>query len=134
MAKVTGLGGVFIKTPDKGATAKWFTDVLDLPTETWGRMFPWREREDATKKGYTVLGLHAQDSDYYGPSKLPFMLNFRVDDLDGMLSLLKSRGVEVIKIFDPEANGRFAHVAGPDGITIELWEPKAEDPYDPEAE
>ena len=27
-------------------------------------------------------------------------------------------------MFDPEPNGRFAHIAGPDGLKIELWEPK----------
>jgi catechol 2,3-dioxygenase-like lactoylglutathione lyase family enzyme len=131
MAKVTGIGGVFFKTDDRSRTAQWFTDKLDLPTEEWGRMFPWRERENAEKKGYTVLGLHARDSSYYDPSTLPFMLNLRVDDLDGMLAVLRERGVEITKVFDPEPNGRFAHVAGPDGIKIELWEPKADDPYDP---
>src|SRR5262245_15520037 len=99
MAKVTGIGGVFFKTDDKSATARWFTDVLGLPTEEWGRSFLWRDRDDPAKKGYTVLGLHARTSEYFDPSPLPFMLNLRVDDLDGMLALLRSRGVEVIKIF-----------------------------------
>ncbi|MCC6523328.1 MAG: VOC family protein [Polyangiaceae bacterium] len=131
MAKVTGIGGVFFKTSDTAATAKWFTDVLDLPTEPWGRVFPWREREDPERKGYTVLGLHPQRSDYFGPSALPFMLNLRVDDLDGMLELLRQRGATILKVLDPEPNGRFAHVVGPDGLTLELWEPKRDDPYDP---
>jgi hypothetical protein len=39
--------------------------------------------------------------------------------------------VDVLKVSDPEPNGPFAHVKGPDGITIELWEPVANDPYDP---
>lgn len=130
MAKITGVGGFFIKT-DRKATASWFSDKLDLPTEEWGRTFKWREREDPNTKGCTVLGLHSKDSDYFGSSPHPFMLNLRVDDLDGMLATLRERGVEVLKVFDPEPNGRFAHVKGPDGITIELWEPVANDPYDP---
>jgi predicted enzyme related to lactoylglutathione lyase len=129
MAKVTGVGGFFFKT-DTAETARWFTETLELPTEKWGRSFKWRDRDDPDRKGYTVLGLHSRDSDYFGPSKQPFMLNLRVDDLDGMLEKLRGRGVTVIKVFDPEPNGRFAHVAGPDGITIELWEPKVDDPYD----
>ncbi|MBL9025947.1 MAG: VOC family protein [Myxococcales bacterium] len=130
MAKVTGLGGCFIKTADRTETARFFTDVLGLSTEEWGRVFPWREREDAAKKGYTVLGLHAMDSSHYGPSTREFMLNFRVDDLDGMLAMLEGKGVEVVKVFDPEPNGRFAHVKGPDGMVIELWQPADPDPYD----
>jgi predicted enzyme related to lactoylglutathione lyase len=130
MARITGIGGLFFKT-DTATTAKWFTDVLGVPTESWGGVFPWRDREKPEVKGYTVLGLHARDSDYFDPSPLPFMLNLRVDDLDGMLATLRERGVEVIKVLDPEPNGRFAHIAGPGGIKIELWEPKADDPYDP---
>lgn len=57
------------------------------------------------------------------------MLNLRVDDLDAMLELLRGRGVQVVKVFDPEP--KFAHVKGPDGMVIELWEPAAVDPYDP---
>ncbi|APR77008.1 Glyoxalase family protein [Minicystis rosea] len=131
MAKVTGVGGFFFKTSDTAETARWFTDVLELPTETWGRTFPWRDREDPERKGYTVMGLHAQGSDYFGPSKREFMLNLRVDDLDAMLAQLRERGVEVVKVFDPEPNGRFAHVKGPDGMVLELWQPAEPDPFDP---
>jgi lactoylglutathione lyase len=128
MAKITGIGGVFLKTSDKSATAKWFTDNLDLPEYKWGWKFPWRDAEDPKKKGSTVLSLFPQDSDYFDPSKHHFMVNLRVDDMDGMLELLRGRGVEVIKVFEPDAFGRFAHIAGPDGMKIELWEPpKAED-------
>ena len=130
MAKVTGIGGVFFKT-DSAQTGKWFTDVLGVKMESWGTMFPWREREDPSKCGYTVLGLHGHDSDYFDPSPHPFMINLRVDDLEGMLAQLRERGVEVVKVFDPEPNGRFAHVMGPGGVKLELWQPTAEDPYDP---
>jgi catechol 2,3-dioxygenase-like lactoylglutathione lyase family enzyme len=130
MAKITGVGGFFFKTGDRSKTAKWFTDVLGVATEDWGTFFKWRDRDDPERKGYTVLGLHETSSDYFGPSTRDFMLNFRVDDLDGVLAMLRERGVEVVKIFDPEPNGRFAHVRGPDGIVLELWEPLPADPYD----
>ena len=130
MAKVTGIGGVFFKT-ESAATAKGLSEELELPTGAWGRAFPWREREDPSRRGYTVFGLHPRDSTYFTRSARDFMLNLRVDDLDGMLEKLRARGVAVLEVFDPEPNGRFAHVAGPDGVTIELWEPVAEDPYDP---
>ena len=123
MAKVTGMGGFFFKTADTKETARWFSEVLDLPTESWGHVFPSRDSEDPTKERYTVMGLHQTDSDYFGPSKREFMLNFSVDDLDGMLEKLRSQGVEIVKVFDPDPNGRFAHVKGPDGIVIELCQP-----------
>lgn len=133
MAKITGLGGFFWKTADTAATATWFTDMLDLPTDGWGRAFPWRDRAQPEQLGYTVMGLHSTSSDYFKPSGREFMINLRVDDLDGMLETLRARGVEIVKVFDPEPNGRFAHVVGPDGVTLELWQPVADDPYDPQA-
>ena len=118
MPKVTGFGGFFFKTTDPAETARWFTEVLELPTEAWGRMFPAPERE-----GFTVLGLHAQSSDYFGPSTRDFMLNLHVDDLEGLLARLRERGVEIIKVLEPDPHGQFAHIKGPDGMVIELWQP-----------
>ena len=130
MARITGIGGVFFKTSDTEATRGWLADALGLETHPFGTAFPWLEREGGAK-GYTVLGLHSASSDYFDPSTQPFMVNFRVDDLDGMLERLRAKGAVVTKVFDPEPNGRFAHVMGPDGIKFELWEPVADDPYDP---
>jgi hypothetical protein len=48
-----------------------------------------------------------------------------------MLAQLREQGVEITKVFDPEPNGKFAHVMAPGGIKIELWEPVSPDPYDP---
>jgi predicted enzyme related to lactoylglutathione lyase len=122
MAKITGLGGFFFKSSDPAATGKWMTDNLGLPMESWGQMFPWLEA-DTKKEGCTVLGLHSKTSDYFTGSTREFMLNLRVDDLDGMLAELAKKGITPVRTFPDEGNGKFAHVAGPDGITLELWQP-----------
>lgn len=129
MAKITGLGGFFFKT-DGAATGAWFKDKLGVPMEAWGQMFPFLERETG-KKAYTVLGLHKRDTDYFTGSSREFMLNLRVDDLAGMLAKLAEQGIKPVREFPPEPNGKFAHIPGPDGMTIELWEPAENDPYDP---
>ena len=36
----------------------------------------------------------------------------------------KAAGVEPVKLFPDEANGRFAHIMDPEGRKIELWQPK----------
>lgn len=117
--KVTGLGGIFLKLDDRDGTARWLTEKLDLPTESWGRMFPWRA-PDSDAEGYTVLGLFEPRSDYFAG---PFMLNLRVDDLDAALVDLEARGVTILKRLPPDENGKFAHVAGPGGLVIELFQP-----------
>jgi len=126
MAKITGLGGFFFKTSDRNETAKWFTEKLGVPTQSWGGMFKWRDHDKPEKEGMTVMGLHSKESDYFGPSKQPFMLNLIVDDLDAMLATLRERNVEILKVLPPDEQGKFAHVVGPDGITIELWQPNAD--------
>ncbi len=128
MAKVTGVGGFFIKT-DKAATTAWLNEHLEMGIEPYGKVFNWLERDGKTK-GQTVLGLFEKDSDYFSGSSRDMMLNLRVDDLAEVLAKLASKGVLPLKQLE-EANGRFAHVPGPDGLTIELWEPVENDPFDP---
>ena len=122
MAKITGLGGLFFKSADPAATAKWMTDSLGMPMESWGAMFPWLDPE-TKKESYTVLGLHSSTSDYFTGSKREFMLNLQVDDLDGMLAQLAQKGIKPVRTFPADSNGKFAHVPGPEGITIELFQP-----------
>jgi predicted enzyme related to lactoylglutathione lyase len=128
--KVTGIGGVFFKTTDKSKTLDWFRTHFGLAMEDWGTVFRWRERDDPDTKGNTALGVFAADSDYFDPSPHPFMLNFRVDDLDAITAHLRASGITVQE-FPPAPNGRFAHLVGPDNVKIELWEPAVPDPYDP---
>ena len=124
MAKITGLGGFFFRTADPEATARWFTDVLGVPTDSWGRMWP----HEGGDGGFTVMGLHGPSSTYFEPSTRELMLNLRVDDLDGVLADLRAKGVEVVKVIEGDAHGRFAHVMGPDGIKLELWQPAPDEP------
>jgi predicted enzyme related to lactoylglutathione lyase len=53
------------------------------------------------------------------------MLNFRVDDLDGLKAALEAGGIEVITNpeWDAPGVGRFARIFDPEGNQIELWEP-----------
>ncbi len=71
-----------------------------------------------------VFSPFSADTTYFEPSKKEFMVNFVVDDLDGMLARCRKHGVET-KVAPDEANGRFAHILDPDGTRIELWQPKA---------
>jgi predicted enzyme related to lactoylglutathione lyase len=50
------------------------------------------------------------------------MVNYRVDDLDGLLEELKKAGVEIDPHRENADYGRFAWIVDPDGNRIELWE------------
>ncbi|HUO99500.1 MAG TPA: VOC family protein [Rhizomicrobium sp.] len=119
MARITGLGGVFFKSPDPKALSAWYRDVLGLALEDWGGAML---RTDAPgHPEFVVWNPFAADTKYYEPSTREFMLNFVVDDLDAMLAAIEAKGVKVLGRQD-ESYGRFAWILDPDGTKIELWQ------------
>lgn len=119
MAKVTGIGGVFFKSRDPKGLAAWYREHLGLEVEDWGGVsFRWRD-----PNGFTVWSPFREDTSYFDPSDRPFMINFRVDDLDGMLARLREAGVRVDDKLEESEFGRFGWFLDPEGTRIELWEP-----------
>jgi predicted enzyme related to lactoylglutathione lyase len=51
------------------------------------------------------------------------MINYRVNDLDGMLARLREAGAKVDDKIEVDDNGRFAGVIDPEGTRFQLWEP-----------
>jgi predicted enzyme related to lactoylglutathione lyase len=124
MAKITGIGGVFLKSKSDGkALASWYQRHLGMPVEAWGgAVLRWPE-DKAEDRGLTVWSLAAKDSKWFGPSDSSFMINYRVDDLDELLAQLRAAGVEVVGGPDSAENGKFAWIMDPEGNKVELWEP-----------
>lgn len=120
-----GIGGVFIKSTKSGKDlARWYADVFDMTlTDFGGVVLEWTE-DRAEDKGATVWTTAEPDSKWFEPSSAPFMINYRVDDMDGILARLKERGVPVHKGPEYHENGVFLWVIDPDGNKVELWEPK----------
>jgi catechol 2,3-dioxygenase-like lactoylglutathione lyase family enzyme len=124
MARVTGLGGIFFKVRDAERMRSWYREHLGLPVEEWGGMsFEWRDKDDPSRTGTTVWSIFPDTSRYFDPSPAPFMLNYRVDDLDRVLAELRAEGVEVDPKVEESEFGRFGWVMDPEGNRIELWEP-----------
>jgi predicted enzyme related to lactoylglutathione lyase len=124
MAKVTGIGGVFFKsTSDHKALAAWYEKHLGLSLEPWGgAILKWPD-DKAEDKGLTVWNLAAGDSKWFSPSQASFMINYRVDDLIGLLDQLRAAGVDIVQGPESHENGKFAWIMDPDGNKVELWEP-----------
>ena len=74
--------------------------------------------------GPTVFSPFPADTDYFGRMDQPFMLNFRVDDLDFAVEKLREAGVRIDDQRMEEPYGKFAWVYYPEDNKIELWEPK----------
>jgi predicted enzyme related to lactoylglutathione lyase len=120
MAKVIGLGGIFFKARDPGALADWYAQHLGLRVEEWGGV---RFDDDPAHPGYTVWSPFAADTTYFAPSTQPYMLNFRVDDLDGLFAQLREAGVTTDDAIEDSEYGRFLRIMDPEGTRIELWQP-----------
>lgn len=122
-----GLGGVFFKAKDPKALAAWYRDHLGLKVEDpekWtGAVLEWRDHRDPARRAQTVFGIFKRESKYFDPSPSPFMLNFRVDDLDATLLRLRQAGVTVDDKVEEEDNGRFGWAVDPEGNRLELWQP-----------
>ena len=125
MAKVTGIGGVFLKAKsDPKLLAAWYQKNLGIALEDFGgAILKWTD-DHAEDKGLTVWHLAAPDSQWFAPSTSSFMINYRVDDMTGMLEQLRRNDVQIVKGPEFHENGAFAWVMDPDGNKIELWEPK----------
>jgi hypothetical protein len=91
MKRVTGIGGIFFKAKDTRKLQAWYKKHLGLPLDpAWGGwQFHWREPKNPKKKGYTVWSAFDAGTDYFKPSKKPFMFNFRVANLKRILAKLK---------------------------------------------
>ena len=119
---VTGIGGVFFRAKNPDALTKWYYDTLGVGASMSGNDWVWQQAA-----GPTVFSPFKSDTDYF-PAGQQCMLNFRVADLDGLLSKLRSAKIEIITNaeWDTPETGRFARIHDPEGNAIELWEPPAD--------
>ena len=120
MERVTGIGGVFFKAKDPAALAAWYRDHLGLELEEGAEtvsVFRWAE-------GTTTWSPFPQDTSYFEPSTAPFMINYRVVNLDRMLEQLRAAGTLMDDSVHDSEFGRFGWASDPEGNRFELWEPR----------
>ena len=118
MERVLGIGGLFVRSTDPAALARWYADrlgVTEVPDSYEGPS--WQQQG-----GTTVFAPFPKDTAYFGRDTQQFMVNFRVRDLDAMVGQLRALG-ETVEV-DPETypNGRFAQLTDPEGNPIQLWQ------------
>ena len=124
MKKVTGIGGIFFKAKDPDKLREWYRQHLGIESESWGGFaFHWAD-DPQPDGGATAWSIFPDTTKYFEPSTQPFMINFRVANLQELVTELQSAGVDVPKVDESEF-GKFSWVMDPEGNRIELWEPPA---------
>src|SRR6202049_1831357 len=123
MKKVTGIGGVFFKCKDPKAVNEWYKTHLGFDTSPYGTSFEWRQINDSTKKGLTQWNPFAEKTKYFEPSTKDFMINYRVENLEGLIVQLGKDSVTIVDKIETVEYGKFVHIMDIEGNKIELWEP-----------
>ena len=120
MKRVTGLGGVFFKAEDPKKLTAWYRKHLEVP-----EIFQWLhvDDKDAKNPSQTVWSAFKNDTTYFSPSEKPFMFNYRVENLEELLKVLRDEGVTVVGDIQVESYGKFGWILDPEGNKVELWEP-----------
>lgn len=124
MKRVVGVGGIFFKAKDPAALNAWYEKHLGMKFEPWGGVV--FQDGPGAAPGTTVWSLFKADTQYFAPSTAPFMINYRVDNLDALLEALRAEGCQVDEKVDKSELGNFGWVMDPEGNRIELWEPPAQ--------
>lgn len=119
---VTGIGGFFFRSDNPEGLAEWYLTHLGVGAPPG--VFIWDQQA-----GPTVFAPFKADSDYFAADKR-WMLNLRVNDLDGLIASLTAAGIDVLTKpeWDAPEVGRFARIHDPEGNPIELWEPATAPP------
>ena len=126
MAKVTGIGGVFIKAKDPSSLQNWYKTHLGIDVQAWGgTSFRWTNKEGKPIAGTTAWMIG--DGENFAPSESSFMINYRVDNLGEILAALRTEGCNVLEQTEESEFGKFGWVIDPEGNKVELWEPPPEE-------
>ncbi len=127
MSRVTGIGGVFFKSANPKALTAWYSENLGIELNEWGgAAFHWAD-EVPPGTGATAWSIFPEETKYFGGGAQSAMINYRVDDLDGLLAKLSAAGVTIDPKREDAGYGRFAWIVDPDGNRVELWQPKVEE-------
>jgi predicted enzyme related to lactoylglutathione lyase len=121
--RVTGVGGIFFKAKSPKTLKAWYSKNLGLSMDQYGTLFEWRLAADSTRVGTTQWSLFNEKTSYFLPSAKDFMINYRVNNLELLVSQLKKDSVTILDTMLTVEYGKFIHIIDPEGNKIELWEP-----------
>lgn len=121
--RVTGIGGIFFFSDDPDKLKEWYAGQLGLETNEWGSSFEFRNANQPEEINYLQWSPFKTGSKYFSPSKKEFMINYRVQNIEGLVSKLRESGVTILDSIETFDYGKFVHILDPEGNKIELWEP-----------
>lgn len=123
--KVVGVGGVFFFTKDPKTTTDWYVKNLGLEANEWGATFEMRNLHRPEVIDSLQWTAKKEGDEYFAPSTKDFMINYRVQNIEGLVAKLRANGVTLLDDIATYDYGKFVHIMDEDGNKIELWEPSS---------
>jgi|ERR1700741_2099941 len=122
--KVTGIGGIFFFSDSPKETKEWYAKNLGFEVNQWGAVsFDSRDMNSPDSINSLQWSLFKKGDQYFSPSKKEFMINYRVQNIEGLVIKLKENGVTILDEIASYDYGKFVHIMDAEGNKIELWEP-----------
>jgi predicted enzyme related to lactoylglutathione lyase len=122
--KVTGIGGIFFYSDNLAETKEWYTKNLGIEINDWGSSsFESRNVNKPDEINSLQWKPFKKGDEYFSPSQKDFMINYRVQNIEGLVNKLKENGVTILDSIATYDFGKFVHIIDPEGNKIELWEP-----------
>lgn len=121
--KVTGIGGIFFRSKNPKESREWYHKNLGLAVNEYGSTFESRNTDNPDEINYLQWSPFNENTEYFEPSKKEFMINYRVQNIEGLVEKLKANGVTVVDTIEEYDYGKFVHIMDNEGTKIELWEP-----------
>jgi len=121
--RVTGIGGIFFFSDNPQEIKEWYGRNLGLEINEYGSTFEYRNANRPDEINYLQWSPFKKGSEYFAPSKKEFMVNYRVQNLEGLVQKLRDNGVTIVDTIETYDYGKFVHILDPEGTKIELWEP-----------
>jgi predicted enzyme related to lactoylglutathione lyase len=121
--KVTGIGGIFFFSDYPKETKEWYAKNLGFEVTDWGATFEFRNIDRPEEINQLQWSPFKKGSEYFAPSKKEFMINYRVQNMEGLVKRLRENGVTILDDIQTFEYGKFIHLMDAEGNKIELWEP-----------
>jgi predicted enzyme related to lactoylglutathione lyase len=121
--KVTGIGGIFFFSDNPKEARDWYHKNLGIEANDYGASFESRNLNKPDEVNTLQWTPFKKGDEYFSPSKKEFMINYRVQNIEGLVNKLKANGVTVLDSIASYDYGKFVHIMDSEGNKIELWEP-----------
>lgn len=121
--KVTGIGGIFFIAENPQKLREWYAQNLGLDVNEWGATFESRNANRPAELTQLQWSPFKTGSEYFAPSSKEFMINYRVQHIEALVTQLQKNGVTILDSIASHVYGKFVHIMDAEGNKIELWEP-----------